>query len=31
MNYLVTGSSGFIGFHLAMALLKKKSQSNWIG
>ena len=23
MNYLVTGSSGFIGFHLAMALLKK--------
>ena len=24
MKYLITGSSGFIGFHLAMRLLKNK-------
>ena len=27
MNYLVTGSAGFIGFHTCLKLLKQKKKS----
>ena len=29
MTILITGSSGFIGYHLTKRLLKSKKKSNW--